>query len=421
MRLKKQITLAMALTMALASAYRAYAEMHGAITGSYYNHDDDIDSYNFTFTRLRLKLDVNDFMGENVSLRLRGSTRSVGGNDYNSTIPNNRIDTVKLTINKIFSIIDVQIGRQTMRDIPGARVDGAQLRVNLGKNFGVGTFGGAAPDPYDDSFNRAYSTTGVYGFYRSLLNGLSFGYVTSRFNNAEDLSYFGGSGYATASPELRFYGALRMDHNVDEDSYDLTNLFLSANFRPNRKAKFNFSYNEYRAVKRYQSMEYDLNFELQKTMRLSADFRVTNSARIYGRVDSRTRESDGASAMLLLLGIKQTELFDRFFYHISVRSINYFTADIMQFQTALGVETDDNLTAEVSAIYITNKQQDTPIEMNQWVMGASVDWVSESRLFVSGKIEWSNESYVDVESVYVAKEADEFGSMTYFLMMGYYF
>jgi len=42
-------------------------------------------------------------------------------------------------------------------------------------------------------------------------------------------------------------------------------------------------------------------------------------------------------------------------------------------------------------------------------------------LFVSGKFEWSNESYVDVESVYMVKEADEFGSMTYFLMIGYYF
>ena len=421
MRLAPAIALiATLLAVAMPPAASA-VKVSGGLSGSVYNRDDDISSQDYTISRMRLKLDAEELGNEKTSFHFTGATRSTGANDFNSQIPDSRIDTATLGIQGAFSFLDATVGRQYIQQIPTARVDGVNIRVHMGKNFGIGAFGGQEPDPYDDTVNSDYITYGGYAFMNTLNTGANLGYVVTQFKGSEDTSYVYGSGYLAASKALRTFATARSDHNVTKGGFELTNLLVGASYRPNRRARFSVSYNQYRAITLFGSMDYSLNHELQKTARIAGDIRIARTIRIYGRADARNRESDNKSASLYLLGIKQSDVFRWFFYDVSLRSINYFTSKSIQARSALGAQAGDDLTAEISAMYIKNAQDDASNDLVQWVYSAELDWYPDRSFYVSGKVEMSNESYVDVDSVYVAKASDKYSSMTYFLYVSYRF
>jgi hypothetical protein len=397
------------------------ADIRGNMAGSIYNRDDDYSTHDYSITRFKLKLDASDFAGEDTSFHFKGSTRSVGAADYNSAIPDQRIDKAYIQFNNLFSIVDTGLGRQLIKEIPSARVDGANLKINMGDGFGVGVFGGQSPDPYTDEFSGDYTTYGGYGFFKTPVAGASVGFVSNMYKGSEDVSFVSGSGYFTPSSVSRLYASGRSDHNIETGQYELTNLLVSLNYRPSRAARFTIAYNEYRAVKLYESMDYDINHDLQKTIRLSTNLRATSTTTIYGRFDTRTRESDNKSASLYMVGLRQTDILNWFFLDLSYRGINYFTSEITQFYTAVGADIDGSLRIEFSVTYMQNDQDAALNRLEQWIYTGSADWYITRQLYMSGRIEMSEEAYLDVESVYLEKQKNEFSSLTYFFYAGYRF
>jgi len=414
-------SLAIASLVALATIGADAAEISGRVSASIYNHDDDVAERDYTFTRLRLKFHAADFIGDNTFLNFSGSARSSGANDFNSATPDDRIYYANLEFRRAFNFADVIVGRQYLAELAGARVDGGHLRLWLGEKFGAGLFGGMAPDPYQDTFNGDYTTYGAYLFYDAPATGLSLGYVANLYKGAEDVSYVSASAHTSLSRALTLFGRLRADHNADSGEYQVTNLLLSATYRPGPRGRISFTFNQYRAVRLYESMDYNLDHELQSTFRISGSYRLGRNLKVYGQMDARTRESDGESASLLLAGVRHQNIFNWLFYDLSYRSIHYFTSDSSQIRAALGAENGDNFTAELSAIYMKNEQDGIVNTLEQWIYAGSVDWYVTRAFYVAGKIEMSNETYLDVDAVYLLKESDTFSALTYFLYAGYRF
>ena len=124
---------------------RSFAtEVSGKVAASMYNHDDDVSTHDYSIGRVRLKLLAKDILFNDSNFRLSGSVRSSSG-DYNSSIPNQRIDTARLELHDAFSLLDINIGRQQVDEAPYARVDGGDIKLKLFKSSGVGMFGGLAP------------------------------------------------------------------------------------------------------------------------------------------------------------------------------------------------------------------------------------------------------------------------------------
>ncbi len=422
MRLTKRfLACSLAIGCVLAPVSALAQSVTGFISGSIYNRDDDVAAQDFSITRVRIRLNVEELIGDGTALRLKGATRSSGSGTFSEDIPGARFETAKLEFKQAFSLVDIHLGRQYIDYMPTARLDGANIVYPLGETSGVGLFGGLEPDPYDDIVNGDYMMYGLYGFTNNPTAGVSGGYVMSTFKGGDDKSYLYGSGYYNMSESLRLYGTARSDHNADSGGNELTNFYLSANFIPNENVSLDFSYNQYRAIRLFESMDYDLNHELQTTLRAAGRVKVTKTMTIYGSFDTRTRESDGKSASLIWGGLKQTDFFNWFYYDVAFRSINYFTSDIIQYFGAIGADVDDNLSVEANVTFMTNEQEGTSNTLEQWIYGFSADWYPGNTFFVSGSIELSNEEYLDIDSIALAKTSDKFNAVTYFLYAGYRF
>lgn len=407
--------------MALLADGAHAAEINGGLSGSFYNHDDDVSAHDYSITRMRLRLNASEFAGDNVFARFSGSFRSAGANDYNDEIPDSRIDEAKVEVRKAWDLFDVELGRHFVRDLPAARVDGGTLRMYLGDGLGVGVFGGQAPDPYTDKVSGDYMSYGGYVFSNTPTSGLSLGYVYDSYKGAEDVSYIYGSMYMAPSKTLRLFGTIRTDHNVADSSYEITNLMVTASYRPSRSARFSVSYNQYRAIRLYESMDYNLNHDMQQSVRVAGEFKMTRTTTLYGNFDARSRESDSKSATLFTVGAKQEDMFRWFFMDVSYSQVNYFTSSVMRAKGSLGADLGENMVADLSVAYMKNDQDDASNSLTQLIYSGSLDWYFTPQLYVSGKVEMSDESYLDIDSVYLLKNKDTYSSLTYFLYVGYNF
>ncbi len=402
---------------------------NGRLGASFYSYSDDVSIRDYTVSRYRLKLDVKDIYGDRVFISFKGSARNAIKADINNGIPRYRVTRAKVIYRKAYSMFDLILGRDYIGEMAGARVDGLHIKTYLQKNAGIGVFGGFQPNPHDDSFNSDYTTYGAYGFLREPGYGGSLGYARSnlksrknnKIGNREDFSYFFGSGYYLPARELSIYTSARTDRDIENGSYKFTNFLVSVNFRLSRIARMGISFNQYRAIKLLESMDYSLNYELQNSYRFTHVFNVTKTFRISGKIESRKRSSDNASASLYDIGIRQSEIFKWLFVEITYRYINYFTSNVVHYHAATGVEMSDDMTFEVAGTYSQDDRSNNFSSLRQWIYSASIDWYVTRTFYVSGRYEASSEKYLDVESVYLKKATDGYKSSSFYLQGNYKF
>jgi hypothetical protein len=393
--------------------------MRGGLSGSYYNYDDDVAAQDLSVTRFKLRLDVSDFMAYDSAFHLRTITRSVSGHDYNEKLPGQRIDQAEFEMKGLLGFADLHLGRMSVIDLPATRVDGVNMDFHLGQTFGLGLFGGQAPDPLTDQINGSYTTYGGYLFNRSQTGRLSLGYVTTAKGSA-DSTYVSGMYYSSSSSAFNWLADLRFDQDIKKSQWRLTEGMLSATYRPNRQVRINAAYNEYRAIRLFQSMQYDANYDLQRTLRLSADVYILTKSMLYLRLDGRSRDIDSGSASLVTGGFRRDNMFDFLFFDASYSSINYFKVSSTRANLRLGGDFKHDFQAEVEVTSINGAKDGQVNGMSQLVYGATVDWRIEG-FFVSAMIQISNEKFLDVNAVYLNKAADHFASTSYYLSAGYNF
>jgi len=393
--------------------------MRGGVSGSYYNHDDDISAQDRSVTRFKVRLDVSDFMAYDSAFHLRTITRSVSGHDYNDNLPSQRIDQAEFEMSGLMGFMDLHLGRMFVADLPGARVDGADLEFHLGQSFGFGLMGGQTPDPFSDQINSSYSTYGAYLFNRSQTSRFSLGYVATS-KGAEDSTYLSGMYYSVSSSAFSWMADVRMDEEKKKSQWQLTEAMVNMTYRPNRRFKVNASYNEYRGIRLFESMKYDADYSLQRTMRVSGDIYILQNSLVYLRIDGRSRDIDSGTATLFTGGYRQDNMMGFMFLDFSYDSINYFKTNSSRMNFRVGADLNWDLQADFEITSISTTQEGQRNSMTQLVYGATLDWRFEG-FFVSAQFQMSDEKFLDVASVYTNKASDHFAATSYYLSVGYNF
>jgi len=406
------------LAVVMAAAPASAVKMRGGLAGSFYNHDDDISAHDRNVSRFKIRLDVEDFMAYDSEFHLRVYSRSTSGSDYNDKIPSQRIDRAEFSMSRVGGFMDLSLGRINVTDMFSTRVDGANAEFRLGSSFGLGAFAGMTPDPFSDQFSGSYSTFGAYLFNRTDYSRFSLGYVSTA-KGGPDSSYLNGM-YFSSSKYWNWIANLRMDENKDEGKWEITEALVNGIYRPSRKFKVSFSLDEYRAIRLYDTMDYDVNYEKQRSFRVNANLFILSHSLLYVRADARHRDIDSATASLSSVGFNQSELFNILFFDTSFSSINYFNTESTRFNFRTGAEFKPYWRAEFELMSITTLQVGQSNEMSQFVYGFTVDFNYE-QFYASAMMQMSNESFLDVDAVYLNKASDTFAATTYHLTVGYYF
>lgn len=395
-------------------------DIKGRISASYMNQDDTVSTHDYNVYSTNLKLDVTDFAGENAFFHFKGRVRKAGSNDFNSQTPDYRVRDANLELKELFNKTDLVLGRQYVSALPGARLDGALLRFHRGEHYLYGLFGGMKPDPYEEHFNSDYSIAGAYGLYKNKQSRVTLGYATTWYKGKEDSSYLYGSGNYGFNRKMYIYLSARGDHNIDNGSYELTNLLGTFSYRIGRRSRVRVTYNQYRGIQLYESMDYNINRDLQTAWRLYVDYGVRKTTSVYARYDVRTRSSDNKTAYLYMVGVRENRFLKRFFTDVSYRSINYFTSKITQYYVSVGMDAGRSVTVRTDYTKSENRQADAPNKLDQEIYGISLDWYGKSKIFVTGRYEETQEKYLPIESIFTAQEND-FKSRTIYLSAGYRF
>ena len=418
MRLMLNLAFAAALLTVWVSQAGAVT-ITGRLSGSYYNHDDDVTEQDRSISRFKLRMDVTDFLPYDAAFHLKTITRSVSGHDYNSDLPSQRIEKAEFELNGLGGFMDIHLGRMNIQDLFSTRVDGASADFHLGKDFGFGVFGGQAPDPFSDEISSSHSTYGAYLFNRGTATRYSLGYVATA-RGAEDSTYVSGIYHSFSSKMFNWMADFRVDEDKDKSEWRLTEAMVNLTYRPSRRAKINFSYSEYRSIQLFESMDYDASYDMQRSTRLSGNMYIFHSSMVYARFDGRMRDLDNATASMLMAGFRQDGMLGVAFLDLSYSSINYFAVSSDRINFQLGAEFLRDLTGEIEITSINNTQEGVSGGMSQFVFSATLDW-RWTNLFVSGNIQFSNEKFLDVDAVYTNKAADHFSTVSYYLNAGYNF
>ncbi|MDH5478751.1 MAG: hypothetical protein OEY50_10505 [Nitrospinota bacterium] len=417
-----RLTLLAAITAALLALWPAPANavsVSGRISGSYYNHDDDISEQDRSISRIKLRLDVDDFMPYDSSFHLRTITRSVSGHDYNSNLPGQRIEQAEFEMNGLGGFMDLHLGRMNIEDIFSTRVDGANVDFHLGKTFGFGLFGGQTPDPFSDQINSSYSTYGGYLFNRGLGSRFSLGYVATA-KGGEDSTYISGMYYSLSSASFNWMVDFRMDEDKANSEWRVTESMLNMTYRPSKRTKVNLNYTEYRSIQLFESMDYDASYDMQRSTRLSGDIYILKSTLLYARFDGRMRDIDNGTATLVTAGVRQDDMFGFMRMDFSYNGISYFTTSSSRINFMVGADLIRDLSGEIEITSIDTTQEGQSNSMSQFVFGASLDWWWKN-FFVSAMLQYSNEKYLDVDAIYTNKASDHFSTVVYYLNLGYKF
>ncbi len=421
----KRVLIALAVIPILSLSGIAHAEkISGRFTASYYQRNDDSANQKYTFTNERLRLKVSEISKErDMTFNFDGRMRQTGGKDYNSSTPDYRIQDANLEIGDfLFDKTDMVVGRQYVRHTFGSRVDGVQLKHRLGEKTGVGIFGGTQPDPVKDIMSGEFVTLGFFAYKRDKYYGFSGGYTTSMYKGKEDQSYLYGRGDYRPSQQTSLYGSLRSDRKKS-GGYEMTNLMASVNYQLGRKGRVGAVYSQYRAVQLWESMDYSINRELQKTIRLSGSYRVRKNSTVSANFDQRTRERDNKTASTYRFGYRERNLMKMGYADFSYRILKHFTSSGTHYRGALGANLPRNFSGELSITKMENKAEGANYKLEQNMYAASLSWFSGKKFYITGQYEVSNEKYVDVNSIYTptGSPGTEYKSSSLFLLGGYKF
>ncbi len=281
----KKIVLALIFILAQASLLFG-AEYHGVVSVEDYYSSDSSSAYNFNFLTTRLRFDAAKLNeAGTLSFHFDGRERNnLGTKDYNKTyIKNERIDTLNFEY-LMSERFYISAGRMWPRELATERVDGLNL-VYQSANSGIGVFGGMKPDPYTEEFNSDYTSAGGYVYYRSDNTLANLAFAHNGYKGGTDRQYIYGQTSYSMSREFRFYGSVTADMNQSTGNTDLTNAIFELSYRPDFGKGFTLGYNQFRAVKYYKSMNYDIVNTQQESYYIRGDYRFFNKYTLYGKYE----------------------------------------------------------------------------------------------------------------------------------------
>jgi hypothetical protein len=171
---------------------------------------------------------------------------------------------VKYDIDPTFSVV---FGRKINNKISSVgAIDGLQIEKYFGKNY-VGAIVGFRPDIFDYSFNSDLLQYGAYlGRITDHINFNSqttLGFIEQKNNSFTDRRYLYFQHSSTIMKKLYIFSSVELDiyNKVDENVTNdirLTNLYVSARYRFNRKIDLTLSYDSRKRIIYYETFKTEI-------------------------------------------------------------------------------------------------------------------------------------------------------------------
>jgi len=411
---------------------RAEMDTHGRFAIGHINIDDASAAGDFAASTLYYRYVASGLMdNDNVSFNLDGSSR-YSNMDYNSGIPANRLYMGNLKVKKVAGYFDVTAGRSFVEEFVSESVDGLDVKMWLDAHSGFGLFGGARPDPYTDKFNPDFNALGGYAFARTDEMGASAGYALDTYKGKKDRERLNGVVYIMPSMEdLHLQATLDMDnfneeadeHHTSRKGWDVTNLLFHANWRPSKGFSLSGTYTEFRAINREAShleQRVEMLEEKYDVARVRAEGAVWNAVYIYGGMDQRNRHTDSKNASQMYAGIRDANFYGDTFWDVRYSDLGYFTSAVKAVTATLGGSIMD-LNASGSATWMKNTQDGQMGDMEQWVYELNLDYWFSKNVYATLMFQYSSEKYLDINSIYTTRYADNFNTTTMYGQLGYRF
>ena len=424
------------LALALAvSGSPAGAEMdsHGRFALGHMDINDSAGSAgDFSISTLYYRYIASGLMdNDNLSFNLDGNVR-FSNRDYNSGIPDGRVSMANFKLKKVFGIFDVTVGRSFVEEFVSESVDGVDLKMWLNSKTGFGLFGGTRTDPYTDKFNADFNALGGYAFTKTEEIGASAGYAYDTYKGKKDRERLNAVLYLMPSMEdLHVQASLDMDnfneeadeHHAARKGWDVSNMLIHANWRPAKRMSLSATYTEFRAINREAShleQRIEMLEEKYTVNRFRAEGAVWSSLYLYGGMDQRNRQADSKNALQTYFGIRDANFFGDTYWDIRYSDLGYFTATVKAITATLGGSVMGlNMSGAVTSM--TSKQDDQMGDMEQWIYELNMDYWFTKNAYAVLTWQYSAEKYLDINSIYSTRYADNFTTTTLYGQVGYRF
>lgn len=241
-------------------------------------------------TMYRLSLDAQNINESKFSIQSYITYRQ-------NFLPGDRVISQKKNLFNIYSMavsyqvdstLQISLGRKINRKVVSlGPVDGVQAEKHFG-NMYAGAILGTRPDIFDNSFNANLLQYGAYfgGQTQSkiLSTQTTVGLLEQKNSGATDRRYAYFQHSSTFNNNLSFFSTIELDlysqvNGVSSSSARLTNLFLSARYRLNKKTSLSISYDTRKRILYYETFRNEIDRLLNDD-----DTRQTIRTRLNSRV-----------------------------------------------------------------------------------------------------------------------------------------
>lgn len=411
---------------------RAEMDTHGRFAFGHIDINDDSSAGDFSASSLYYRYIANGLMdNENLSFNLDGSAR-YSTRDYNSGMPGGRVNMANLKLKKISGYFDVTVGRSFVEEFVSESVDGVDVKMWLNNKTGFGLFGGARPDPYTDKFNTDFNALGGYAFTKTEEIGASAGYAYDTYKGKKDRERLNAALYLMPSMEnLHVQATLDMDnfnedadeHHAARKGWDVSNLLVNANWRPVKTVSLSGTFTEFRAINREAShleQRIEMLEEKYTVARFRAEGAVWSTLYVYGGVDQRNRQADSKNASQMYAGIRDANFYGETYWDVRYSDLGYFTSTVKAITARLGGSVM-GLDASGSATWMKNTQDGQMGDLEQWVYEINLDYGFSKNVYATVMLQYSSEKYIDINSIYTTRYANNFNTTTMYGQVGYRF
>ena len=249
----------------------------------------------------------------------------------------------------IDSTMSISLGRKINRKISSiGPIDGLQVDKYF-KNFYVGGVVGFKPDISGFEFNsELYEFGGYIGHYKSnksIYTMTTFGVLEQHNGGPVDRRYAYLQHSSTLWRKLSFFTSAEVDiydkiNGVISNNPRLTNLYLSARYRVNRRLSFSLSYDARKRIIYYETLRTEVE-------RLLADdeqrqgirgrinfkpFKYINTSVSYSKRFQSDNQNKSDNINATLSHSKVPIISGRFSFNINMNESNYLTSKIMSFR-----------------------------------------------------------------------------------------
>ena len=264
------------------------AEYHGLVSmDDYYSNDSSsTNDFHLLTTRVRLDADKLNKAG-NIAFHFEGRKRSnLASRDYSSSSRNERIDILNLEYTGKGRVY-MAAGRLWPKEMYVERVDGINL-VRQWSNSGVGFFAGVKPDPYTQGFNSNYTAAGAYYYLHKKNGSANVAFTHNGYKGKTDRQYLYGQTSYFPSNKISLFGTMTADIDQTTKGINLSNAIVELSYRPDYRKGLTVGYNYFRAIRFYQSMDFELDTNRQQSYYIQGDYSLTDKYSLYGRFNLQT-------------------------------------------------------------------------------------------------------------------------------------